>query len=96
MANSTKIAVHGTYIEASDVEVLSTPDNKDQPTIRLYTSDASRSARKVMLECRNSSFAFPSCQMIVGATIQSCVRNKGELNEKEVPCLKVQEAYVIP
>jgi hypothetical protein len=34
--------------------------------------------------------------MIVGATIQGCIRNKGELNEKEVPCLKVLEAYVIP
>jgi hypothetical protein len=96
MANNTKVAVLGTYVEANDVEVLSTPDNRDQPTIRLYTNDASRAARKIMLECRNSNFAFPSCQMIVGATIQGCIRNKGELNEKEVPCLKVQEAYVMP
>lgn len=96
MTNGTKVAVRGTYVEANDLEVLSTPENKDQRSIRLYTSDASRAARKLMLECRNSNFAFSSCQMIVAATIQGCVRNKGELNEKEVPCLKVQEAYVVP
>ncbi len=96
MSNNTKVAVRGTYIEAHDVEELFTPGNKDQPRIRLYTDDASRTARKVMLECRNSNFALSSCEMVVGATVQRCVRNKGELNEKEIPCLKVQEAYVIP
>lgn len=96
MTTNTKVAVRGTYVEANDVEVLSTPDDKDQPTIRLYTNDSSRAARKVMLECHNSNFALSSCEMVVGATIQSCIRNKGELNEKEVPCLRVQEAYVIP
>jgi uncharacterized protein YecT (DUF1311 family) len=96
MPNNTKVAVRGTYVEANDVEVLSTPDNKDQPTIRLYTADASRDARKIMLECRNSGFGVASCEMVVGATVQSCIRNKGELNEKEVPCLKVQDAFVIP
>lgn len=96
MANNAKVAVRGTYVEVNDVEVLSTPDNKDLPTVQLFTSDASRAARKVMLECRNSDFAFSSCQMVVGATIQRCIRNKGELNEREVPCLKVQEAYLVP
>jgi uncharacterized protein YecT (DUF1311 family)/uncharacterized protein YraI len=96
MTNNTKVAVRGTYVEANDVEELFTPENKDHPTIRLYTDVASRSARKVMLECRNSNFVRSSCEMVVGATIQGCIRNKGELNEKEVPCLKVQEAYVIP
>jgi hypothetical protein len=96
MTNQTKVAVRGTYIEAHDVEVLSTPDNKDQPEIRLYTDNASRDARKIMLECRNNGFQFSSCDMIVGATIQSCIRNKGELNEKEIPCLNVQEAYLVP
>jgi uncharacterized protein YraI len=96
MANNAKIAVRGTYVEVNDVEVLSTPDNKDLPRVQLFTSDASRAARKVMLECRNSDFTFSSCQMVVGATIQRCIRNKGELNEREVPCLKVQEAYLVP
>jgi uncharacterized protein YecT (DUF1311 family) len=96
IANNTKIAVSGTYVAAHDVEELSTPDNKDQPTIRLYTADASRATRKTMLECRNSGFGFASCEMVVAATVQSCVRNQGELNEKEVPCLKVQDAFLIP
>lgn len=96
MANDKKVAVIGVYLEANDMEELSTSDNKDQPMIRLYTPDASRDARKLMLECRNSNFQFASCQMAIGATIQSCIRNKGELNEKEVPCLKVNDAYLIP
>jgi hypothetical protein len=96
MPNNTKIAVRGTYVAAHDMEELSTPDNKDEPIIRLYTDSASRPARKTMLECRNSGFVFSACEMVVGATIQSCIRNKGELNEKEVPCLKVQDAFVIP
>jgi hypothetical protein len=96
VANQTKVALIGTYLEANDVEELSTPDNKDQPTIRLYTNDATRAARKAMLECRNSNFSFSLCQMAVGAVVQACVRNKGQLNEKEIPCLKVQEAYVVP
>jgi hypothetical protein len=96
MTNSAKVAVRGVYVETNDIEVLSTPDNKDQPTIRLYTDSASRTARKVMLECRNSNFMFSLCQMVIGATVSSCTRNKGELNEKEVPCLNVQEAFVVP
>jgi uncharacterized protein YgiM (DUF1202 family) len=96
MASDKKIAVIGTYLEANDMEELSTPDNKDQPMIRLYTIGSSRDARKLLLECRNSNFQFASCQMAIGATIESCIRNKGELNEKEVPCLKVNDAYLIP
>lgn len=96
MTNNTRVAIRGTYIEANDVEELFTPDNKDQPRIRLYTDYASRPARKAMLECRNSKFAATFCEMVVAGTIESCVRNKGELNEKEIPCLKVQEAYLIP
>lgn len=96
MTNKTRVAVRGTYLESNDVEELSTPDNKDQPQIRLYTDDASRNARKIMFECRNSSFSYASCEMVVGAIVQSCVRHKGELNEKEVPCLRVEEAYLIP
>jgi len=96
MTNETKVAVRGTYYHAHDVEMLSTPDNKDQPTIQLYTNDASRDARKLMLECRNSNFKYSLCEMIVGATIRKCILNKGKLNEKEIPCLNVQEAFLIP
>jgi len=96
MANNTKVAVRGTYFHSHDVEALSTPENKDQPTIRLYTNDATRDARKLMLECRNSNFKYSLCEMIVGATIKQCIRNKGGLNEKEIPCLNVQEAYLVP
>lgn len=96
MTSNTKVAIRGTYIQAHDSEWLSTPDNKDQPTIRLYTNDASRDARKLMLECRNSDFKYSLCEMIVGATIRNCVRNKGELNEKQVPCLDVQQAFLVP
>ena len=95
-SNQAKVAVIGTYVAANDMEEISTPDNKDLPTIRLYTDDASRSARKIMLECRNSDFKFAACQMAIGATVQKCVRNKDELNEKEIPCLRVQEAYLVP
>jgi hypothetical protein len=94
MTKGTKIALDGTYVEDSDLEVLSTPDNKDHPKIRIYTDDASRDARKLMLECRNSDFKFSSCQMIVGGTVKNCIRNQGKLNEKEVPCLRVQEAFL--
>lgn len=95
-ASDTKVAIRGTYVQAHDVEMLSTPDNRDLPRIRLYTNDASREARKLMLECRNSDFRYSACEMVVGATIRTCVRNKGELNEKQVPCLDVQEAYLVP
>ena len=74
MTNGTKIALHGTYVQDSDVEVLSTPDNKDHPQIRIYTDNASRDARKLMLECRNSDFKFGLCQMVVGGTIKNCIR----------------------
>jgi hypothetical protein len=34
--------------------------------------------------------------MIVGATVATCTRNKGQLNEKEVPCLRVREVFLLP
>ena len=58
MSNETKIALDGTYVQDSDVEVLSTPDNKAYSQIRIYTDNASRDARKLMLQCRNSDFKF--------------------------------------
>jgi hypothetical protein len=94
MTSQTRVAVRGTYAEAHDIEWLKTPYNRDLPEIRLFTDQASREARKLMLECRNSDFRYSSCEMIVGATIKHCVRNKGELNEKAVPCLDVREAYL--
>jgi hypothetical protein len=90
-----KIAIRGVYSEYEDVEGLSVA-NKDHPLIRLYTVDASRDARKTMLECRNSDFTLSSCQMIVAVTVISCIKNKEKLNEKELPCLNVREAFVLP
>lgn len=90
----TKIALRGIYGEADDVEGLSV-SNKDDPLIRLYTKEASRDARKAMLECRNSDFALAACRMVIGGFVRTCVRNKDKLNEKEIPCLTVLEAFVV-
>lgn len=94
-AASGKIAMKGIYREVEDIEALSVP-NKDAPIIRMYSDDASRDARKALLECRNSDFAISKCRMIVGATVATCIRNKGQLNEKEVPCLRVREVFLLP
>ena len=66
------------------------------PFTRLYTQDASRDARKAMLECRNSDFAKSKCRMIVAGTVQTCIRNKGQLNEVQIPCITITEAFVLP
>jgi hypothetical protein len=94
-AGSRKIAMKGIYREVDDVEALSVL-NKDDPLIRIYSDDASRDARKTFLECRNSDFSLSKCRMIVGATVATCTRNKGQLNEKEVPCLRVREVFLLP
>jgi hypothetical protein len=72
VANQTKVALVGTYLEANDVEELSTPDNKDQPTIRLYTNDASRAARKQCWNAATATSRFP------------CVRWPSERSSKDV------------
>ncbi len=92
-AKSQRVALQGRYVEKSDVEGLIV-DDPDLPLIRLYTEGASRDARKMLLTCRVSATA--SCSVIVGARVATCVTNKGELNEKEVPCLKVEDAFPDP
>jgi uncharacterized protein YecT (DUF1311 family) len=94
-ATSQKVALQGSYLEADDVEGLIV-SNKDLPLIRLYTDGASRNARKAMLECRNSNYAAASCKLIIGASVMPCIRNKDKINEKELPCLRVEEAFVNP
>jgi hypothetical protein len=91
---SAKIAIRGIYADADDVEGL-VVSNKDHLVIRLYSEDASRDTRKAMLECRNSDFAITKCRMIIGGNVVTCIRNKGKINEKELPCLHVQEAFVL-
>jgi uncharacterized protein YecT (DUF1311 family) len=94
---SEKIALRGVYRYQDDVDAIAFVEpNKDQPVTRLYTENASRDARKAMLECRDSNFQLSLCRMVVGGTIRHCVRNKGQLNEKEFPCIVVSEAWVIP
>jgi hypothetical protein len=93
IASSRKVALAGTYVSEKDVEGLAV-DDPDLPLIRLYTDGASRDARKMLLECRIN--AASPCKIIVGASVASCVANKGELNEKEMPCLKVEDAYPDP
>lgn len=87
--NGEKVAIRGDYYEESDVEWLSV-DNKDQRVIRLYTENASREARKALLQCRNSGVP---CAMIVGAVAVTFVENKGSLNEKPVGALDLREVF---
>lgn len=94
-AKAQKVALKGTYMDVDDVEGLMV-SNKDQPVIRLYTDGASRDARKAMLECRNSNYVASLCEMVIGASVISCVRNKDQMNEKELPCLRVEEAFINP
>jgi uncharacterized protein len=84
-----KVAVRGAYLEADDIEWLSV-DNKDQRAIRLYTDNASRDARKALLQCRNHD---TSCSVIVGAIAATFVENKGSLNEKPVGALDLREVF---
>jgi hypothetical protein len=95
VASSKKIAIRGIYAQGDDIDGLSVSD-KDHPVIRLYTEQASRDARKNMLECRNSDFALASCRMVIGATVRPCIRNKDKLNEREIPCLFALDAFVLP
>ena len=64
------------------------------PLSRLYTDGASRDARKAMLECRDAGAT--ACRMVLGGTVQSCVANKNKINERELPCLVVLDAYLLP
>ena len=92
-ARSQKVALRGKYIQADGVDGLIV-DDPDLPLIRLYTDSAPRVARKMLLECRVN--ATSPCDVIVGADVISCVKNKGELNEKDVPCLQVDDVFVDP
>jgi hypothetical protein len=93
-AASTKIALQGIYENSSDIDGLLVP-YKDEPFIRLFAEGASRDARKAMLECRESAFTPSKCRMMIAGVVRSCTRNKGLINEKEVPCLGVEEGFVI-
>ena len=78
-------------------KALMLSNNIDMPLVRLYTDDASRDARKAMLECRNSSYAAASCQLIIAGSVVTCIRNKGEYNEKEeFLAFHVDDAFVDP
>jgi len=90
-----KIALRGIYTRVEDVDGLAVA-NKDRPLVRIYLETASRDARKTMLECRNGDFSPSLCRMVIGGTVQSCTRNKGKLNEEEVPCLNTAEAFLLP
>jgi hypothetical protein len=94
VSSSKKIAVRGVYMDVDDVEGLSVA-NKARPLLRLYSDKATRDARKAMLDCRNSDFPAFACRMIIGATVETCNENKDKLNVREVPCLRVQEAFVL-
>ena len=67
MSHGTKIALDGTDVQDSDVEVLSTPDNKDRSQIRIYTDNGSQDARKPMLQYRSAISSSASCQVLSGA-----------------------------
>jgi hypothetical protein len=95
MASAQKVAIKGNYVESNDMEGLMVSNN-DLPLVRLYTDNASRNARILMLQCRNNNYSAASCEMIIAARVTSCVRHKGEINEKEVPCLEVEEAFTNP
>jgi hypothetical protein len=91
--NGAKVALWGNYARVDDVDALLV-DHKDQPVIRLYTDGASRDARKAMLECRDASAT--ACRMVIGGTVRSCFVNRGQINERELPCLNTLEAYPLP
>jgi hypothetical protein len=94
-ARGQKVALQGTYLESDDVDGLMVSNN-DMPVIRLYIDDASRDARKLMLQCRSGNYAVSSCKLIIAASVVTCIRNKDQNNQKEVPCLKVDEAFADP
>jgi len=94
-AAGTQIAIEGTYRTEMDIDYLEVP-LKEEPLIRVYTDTASRNARKSLLECRESDFDPAKCRMIVGGTVHLCVRNQGQLNEKEIPCMTAQEVFLVP
>jgi hypothetical protein len=87
--NGRKVAIPGSYSEQNDIEWLMV-DNKDQRIIRLATDNASREARKQLLDCRNSGMP---CAVIVGAIAVVGTENKGALNEKAVGALDVREVF---
>jgi len=84
-----KVAIPGNYYEDDDIEWLAV-ENKDQKIIRLNTDNASREARKQLLNCRNSGMP---CGFIIGAIAVTGVENKGNLNEKQVGALDVREVF---
>jgi hypothetical protein len=85
-----KIAVRGYYGELDGFEYLKFANNRDLPWVRLSADDAPRDARKVLLDCRNN--AFP-CPVVIGATVKMYIQNKGQLDEKKVPLLAVQDVF---
>jgi hypothetical protein len=87
--NKDKIALRGTYLSNDGVEALSVQD-KVNPLLRLYTDDASRDARKLLLECQEGD---NTCPVIIGAEVSICTKNEGKIDETEVPCLKVLSAF---
>lgn len=58
-----------------------------------HTDRASRDARKIMLECRETGAA--ACLMKIGGTMQACVAHKKQVNEYSLPCLSVLGVRVL-
>jgi hypothetical protein len=87
---SRKIAVRGYYKPIDDFDFLIFANNKDMPDIRLSSDEAPRDARKALLECRNKGV---TCPVVIGGAVKMYVLNKGQLDEKKIPVLAVQDVF---
>jgi hypothetical protein len=94
-----KIAVRGLYVKRGDADVLGFISDKakeEMDAIDLDTDDATRPARKAMLDCREAGFRVSLCDIAVGGTVQTRIYHKGELDQSERPELVVSDGWVIP
>ena len=93
--NGKKIAVSGFYDRVDEIDGLSI-ESKEFPAIRLYADGASRGCSQGNARMPSQRLCPGTLWIVVGGTVRACVRNRDKLNEHEVPCLTVQEAYLLP
>jgi tetratricopeptide (TPR) repeat protein len=103
--NSAKVSIQGIYIKQGDVETLfpsvlaiarARQMLRTDEGIGLLTSDAARSVRKFLLDCRNNPVgASVGCPLTVLGHVSTCTRMT-LVGSTDVPCLIVEDGTGAP
>jgi hypothetical protein len=99
-ANSAKVSIQGVYVKRGEVEMLfpsllaiamARETLRTDAGIGLLTSDATRSVRKFLLDCRNNPVgAQIGCSLTVLGRASMCTKTT-LVGATDVPCLIVED-----